>query len=193
MPQLWRKNRIFGRQDGIRDGFRVREHCDGVCLEHFYKDSGVRPDFCVICEPSDNVITLGTHGKSAGENYNPRRFSPRLRSKKGINAVYEMAEIIQRVEALNGELQSGDGGTVVLSDISCEAASLNAVPSRCEIYLDRRLRLGEYFSGGGRTGTSDSGKRASWEPGICTASAGPAPGWSIILFMSPGKQMRIIP
>ena len=33
--------------------------------------------------------------------------------------------------------------TIVLSDISCVSASLNAVPSECQIYLDRRLVLGE--------------------------------------------------
>ena len=31
----------------------------------------------------------------------------------------------------------------MLSDIRCESASLNAVPSQCSIYLDRRLVLGE--------------------------------------------------
>ena len=61
-----------------------------------------------------------------------------------MNAVYEMAEIIQRVENLNKTLQSTPGkGTIVLSQISSVAVSLNAVPDQCEIYLDRRLRLGE--------------------------------------------------
>ena len=29
-------------------GSVCEEYCDGVCLEHFYRDSGVRPDYCVI-------------------------------------------------------------------------------------------------------------------------------------------------
>ena len=44
-------------------GTVCEEYCDGVGLAHFYRDSGVKPDFCVICEPSDNVITLGHTGK----------------------------------------------------------------------------------------------------------------------------------
>ena len=55
---------------GLLDGKSVyvtgsvcEEYCDGVCLEHFYKDSGVKPDYCIICEPSDNLITLGHTGK----------------------------------------------------------------------------------------------------------------------------------
>ena len=79
-----------------------------------------------------------------------------------------MAEIIGRVEALNKRLtdEGSPHGTIVLSDISCVTASLNAVPSEAEIYLDRRLVLGE---------TEEKvraemeelvrGKRASWETG----------------------------
>ena len=50
-----------------------------------------------------------------------------------------MAEIIQRVEQTNLELMKKKGrrGTLVLSQISSTSVSLNAVPSACEIYLDR--------------------------------------------------------
>ena len=63
------------------------------------------------------------------------------RPEKGVNAVYEMAEIIQRVERKNLELMEKEKprGTLVLSKISSVSASLNAVPSECEIYLDRRI------------------------------------------------------
>jgi acetylornithine deacetylase/succinyl-diaminopimelate desuccinylase-like protein len=56
-----------------------------------------------------------------------------------------MAEIIQRVEQTNLNLPVLDGrkGTLVLSRISSKAVSLNAVPDECEIYLDRRLVVGE--------------------------------------------------
>ncbi|WP_455580915.1 M20/M25/M40 family metallo-hydrolase [Dysosmobacter sp.] len=45
-------------------GSVCEECCDGVCLEHFYRESGIRPNICVICEPSDNLISLG-HTSSA--------------------------------------------------------------------------------------------------------------------------------
>ncbi len=79
-----------------------------------------------------------------------------------------MAKIIQRVEKRNLQLMaSGEKiGILVLSDINSVTASLNAVPSECSIYLDRRMVLGE---------TVDSiknemdeiikGKNASWEIG----------------------------
>ncbi|MCD8121684.1 MAG: YgeY family selenium metabolism-linked hydrolase [Clostridiales bacterium] len=148
-------------------GSVCEEYCDGVCLEHFYRESGVRPDFCVICEPSDNLITLGHTGKVQARIRTHGISAHGSVPEKGLNAVYEMAEIITRVEELNRRLQGTEGGgTIVLSDISCLSASLNAVPSECEIYLDRRLRLGESVAQ-----VKDeldgliAGKRATWEPG----------------------------
>ena len=141
----------LAKRSGLLEGKTVyvtgsvcEEYCDGVCLEHFYRDSGVKPDVCIICEPSDNTITLGHTGKMQARIKTFGVSAHGSAPEKGVNAVYEMAEIIPRVEALNQKLQSTPGGgTIVLSHISCKTASLNAVPSECEIYLDRRLRLGE--------------------------------------------------
>ena len=148
-------------------GSVCEEYCDGVCLEHFYRDSGVKPDICIICEPSDNLITLGHTGKVQARIKTHGVSAHGSAPEKGINAVYEMAEIITRVEELNKKLQATPGGgTIVLSDISCVSASLNAVPSECEIYLDRRLRLGESVEQvKGELDALIAGKRATWEPG----------------------------
>ena len=85
-----------------------------------------------------------------------------------MNAVYEMAEIIARVEKRNSDLTSdGDPhGTIVLSDISCVSASLNAVPSECAIYIDRRVVLGETEEDVKKEMDSlVAGKNASWDIG----------------------------
>ena len=124
-------------------GSVCEEYCDGVCLQHFYAESGLKPDFCVICEPSGNLITLGHTGKVQARIKTHGVSAHGSAPEKGINAVYEMAEIITRVDQLNKKLRASGGGTIVLSDISCVSASLNAIPNECEIYLDRRLRLTE--------------------------------------------------
>lgn len=148
-------------------GSVCEEYCDGVCLENFYNDSGVKPDCCIICEPSDNILTLGHTGKVQVRIRTHGVSAHGSAPEKGVNAVYEMAEIITRVEELNQALRrKKNGGTIVLSNISCVTASLNAVPSECEIYLDRRLRLGETV--GEVFAELDAlvaGKRAMWEPG----------------------------
>lgn len=164
----------LAKQAGLLEGKTVyvtgsvcEEYCDGVCLEHFYRSSGIKPDICIICEPSDNTITLGHTGKVQARIKTHGVSAHGSAPEKGINAVYEMAEIITRVEELNQKLQSVPGnGTIVLSHISCVTASLNAVPSECEIYLDRRLRMGETVAQvKEELDALVAGKRATWEPG----------------------------
>ncbi|MEL7622370.1 MAG: YgeY family selenium metabolism-linked hydrolase [Clostridiales bacterium] len=126
-------------------GSVCEEYCDAVSLQHFYHDSGVWPDYCIICEPSDNIITLGHKGKAQVRITTHGVSAHGSAPEKGKNAVYEMAEIIQRVEMLNNSLykENEAHGTVVLSDICSVEASLNAVPTECTIYLDRRLAFSE--------------------------------------------------
>ncbi|MEL7123776.1 MAG: YgeY family selenium metabolism-linked hydrolase [Bacteroidota bacterium] len=122
------------------------EDCDGENLKHMLKEFELQPDYVIICEPSNNQIALGHKGKAQvviqTEGISAHGSAP----EKGKNAVYEMAEIITRVNELNKSLlpnSDGQKGTVVLSKISSQSASLNAVPTECEIYLDRRTVVGE--------------------------------------------------
>jgi putative selenium metabolism hydrolase len=121
------------------------EDCDGENLKHLFKERAFQPDYVMICEPSNNVITLGHKGKAQISIKTHGLSAHGSAPEKGKNAIYEMAEIIQRVESLNLELLKKEGlhGTLVLSRISSISASLNAVPSECEIYLDRRMVPGE--------------------------------------------------
>ena len=149
-------------------GTVCEEYCDGENLQHLYQELSLRPDYCIICEPSDNVITLGHKGKAQIRIRTHGVSAHGSAPEKGVNAVYEMAEIITRVDALNKSLVKvgAKHGTIVLSDISCVSASLNAVPSECAIYLDRRLVLGETLEQvKEEMDTLIAGKNANWEIG----------------------------
>jgi putative selenium metabolism hydrolase len=142
------------------------EYCDGEALRHVLEECQIRPDFAVICEPSSNQIALGHKGKAQviirTQGVSAHGSAP----EKGVNAVYEMAEIIQRVERTNLALsrQEGNHGTLVLARISSTGVSLNAVPSECEIYLDRRIGLGETEQAiRDEMDQLTSGKKASWQ------------------------------
>lgn len=144
------------------------EDCDGENLKHLFKERNLRPDFVVICEPSNNIITLGHKGKAQIAIKTHGVSAHGSAPEKGKNAIYEMAEIIQRVEKKNLELmKQGDvRGTLVMSKISSVSASLNAVPSECEAYLDRRTVPGETEADIRREMDElIKGKNASWKVG----------------------------
>jgi len=144
------------------------EDCDGENLKHLFREFNLKPSCVVICEPSNNKIALGHKGKAQISIKTQGVSAHGSAPEKGVNAIYEMAEIIQRVEKANAELMKKDKprGTLVMSKISSTSASLNAVPSECEVYLDRRTVPGE---------TEDDikkemdqlieGKKATWEVG----------------------------
>jgi putative selenium metabolism hydrolase len=121
------------------------EDCDGENLKHLFRAQDLRLDYVVICEPSGNQISLGHKGKAQVTIKTHGVAAHGSAPEKGVNAVYEMAEIIQRVEKVNAALMKKDAprGSLTLTKISSTAASLNAVPSACEIYLDRRIAPGE--------------------------------------------------
>lgn len=146
----------------------VEEDCDGENLKFLFRELALKPDYAVICEPSGNVISLGHKGKAQISIKTHGVSAHGSAPEKGLNAVYEMAEIIQRVEQTNARLMARPAprGTLVLSQISSVSPSLNAVPSQCEIYLDRRMVLGETEADiRAEMDALIAGKKASWEVG----------------------------
>jgi len=143
---------VYAKKMGWLEGKTViiscstfEEDCDGETLKHVLEELDRKPNFAVICEPSSNIIVTGHKGK-AQVIIKTRGISAHGSApEKGKNAVYEMAEIIQRVNQTNLDLMKNPGrkGTLVLSQISSTSVSLNAVPSECQIYLDRRMVVGE--------------------------------------------------
>jgi putative selenium metabolism hydrolase len=144
------------------------EDCDGENLKHLFKERNLRPDYVVICEPSNNILALGHKGKAQISIKTHGISAHGSAPEKGLNAIYEMAEIIQRVEKVNAELMKKEKprGTLVMSRISSLSASLNAVPSECEVYLDRRTVPSKTEADIKREMDGlIEGKKATWEVG----------------------------
>ena len=72
-------------------GTVFEEDCDGENLKYLFKELNLRPNYVVICEPSNNQIALGHKGK-AQISIKTRGVSAHGSApEKGINAIYEMA------------------------------------------------------------------------------------------------------
>ena len=123
----------------------LEEDCDGENLKHLFQEQNLRPDYVVICEPSENKIALGHKGKAQVTIKTHGISAHGSAPEKGVNAIYEMAEIIRRVEEQSGRLMQQDAprGSLAMTYISSRAASLNAIPAMCDAYLDRRVAPGE--------------------------------------------------
>ncbi|MBN1283633.1 MAG: YgeY family selenium metabolism-linked hydrolase [Proteobacteria bacterium] len=124
----------------------MEEDCDGLCWKHLIEEENLRPDVCVITEPTGLNIYRGQRGRMEIEARVAGLSAHGSAPGRGVNAIYRMAPLIREIEGLNEKLRDDaflGRGTVVMSDIRSTAPSLCSVADSCTVYLDRRLTAGE--------------------------------------------------
>ncbi|MEA5059395.1 Succinyl-diaminopimelate desuccinylase [bioreactor metagenome] len=132
---------------GLCDGKRIvisfstmEEDLDGIALEHVLSDNGFKADYVIIPEPTDLRLCCGHGGRALYKISMPGVSSHGSSPEYGVNAVYEIQEIVKRVSLWSNRLlqEKKKNGSIALTKIESESASLNAIPYGCNIYLDRR-------------------------------------------------------
>lgn len=127
-------------------GSVMEEDCDGLCYKSMIEEERVRPDFVVLGEATGLKVYRGHRGRVEMKVTTRGRSCHASAPERGKNAVYAMTPIVKGIEDLNGRLKDDaflGAGTVAVTKIECDTPSLNAVPDRATIYLDRRLTAGE--------------------------------------------------
>ncbi|WFF72217.1 YgeY family selenium metabolism-linked hydrolase [Proteiniclasticum sp. QWL-01] len=122
------------------------EDCDGRCWQYIIEEDWIRPEFVVLTEPSDDMISLGQRGRAEIRLTTSGVSAHGSRPELGVHAVYKMGPVIGAIQRLNEELPS-DGklgkGSVAISEIASTAPSRCAVADSCTVILDRRLNSRE--------------------------------------------------
>ncbi len=124
----------------------MEEWCDGIAPHALVEHEGIRPDYVVIGEPTRMNIYRGHRGRievsATFKGKSAHAAMPRL----GDNPLYRAAPFIEGVEAMLGSLPDHPfvgPGTIAVTNVSVNTPSLNAVPAEAQVYLDRRVTLGE--------------------------------------------------
>ncbi|TQW47613.1 M20/M25/M40 family metallo-hydrolase, partial [Clostridioides difficile] len=116
---------------------------EGVSAREISK--AVQPDYVVIGESSELNLKIGQRGRGeiVVETFGKPAHS--ANPEKGVNAVYKMANVIQKIQQLVPPTHRvlGDG-ILVLTDIkSSPYPGASVVPDYCKATFDRRLLVGE--------------------------------------------------
>ena len=120
------------------------EFCDGAALGYVLDNLPHRPEAVVICEPSDNCIVQYQRGKALVEVEAYGKAAHGATPELGRNAIYEMSALLPKIQVLGDRLAAlSSSGSLTLSQITSRSNSLNAVPDRCSVCIDRRLAMGE--------------------------------------------------
>ena len=122
----------------------VHEECfEGVAARAISKY--VNPDYVIIGEASELNLKIGQRGRAeiVVETFGVPAHS--ANPEKGINAVYKMAKVIDRIQTLNPPEHNILGkGILELTDIkSSPYPGASVVPEYCKATYDRRLLVGE--------------------------------------------------
>ena len=139
----------MGLPDGVTlyvVGSAQEETCDGLAYKTVIKEDGLRPDVVVLGECTGLNIYRGQRGRMEMTVTTRGKSCHASAPERGENAIYKMGSIIKGIEQANPKLRDDDflgKGTVVVTKMEVDTPSLNAIPDRAVIYIDRRLTAGE--------------------------------------------------
>jgi len=106
--------------------------------------SGFRADWCVVGEPTDLRIV---HAHKGAVRVRIRTVGVAAHSSephRGVNAIYKMRAVLERLETWRPRLQHPLLGSPTLSVGTIRGGTqVNVVPAECEVEVDRRLVPGE--------------------------------------------------
>ena len=148
---------VFGaalaKKMGLLDGVTLyvvgstqEESCDGLAYKTVITEDGLRPDVVVLGECTGLKIYRGQRGRMELTVTTRGKSCHASAPERGENAIYKMGSIIKGIEQANPKLRDDDflgKGTVVVTKMEVDTPSLNAIPDKAVIYIDRRLTVGE--------------------------------------------------
>lgn len=105
----------------------------------------VKPDYVVIGESSELNLKIGQRGRAEIVIETFGRPAHSANPEKGINAVYKMSKVIEKIQNIECvEHEVLGKGILVLTDIkSSPYPGASVVPDYCKATFDRRLLVGE--------------------------------------------------
>jgi putative selenium metabolism hydrolase len=137
---------------GLLDGWtlyyfgNMEEWCDGIAPHALVEHEGVRPDYVVIGEPTKMSIYRGHRGRIELNVTFKGKSSHAAMPHLGDNPLYRAAPFLEGIQSMSGSLPDHPfvgPGTIAATNVTVQTPSLNAVPAEAQVYLDRRITLGE--------------------------------------------------
>ncbi|QGY38636.1 YgeY family selenium metabolism-linked hydrolase [Pseudodesulfovibrio cashew] len=124
-------------QEEPAEMFGMRHFCDVTMPER-----GIDFDLMVSSEATDLDLFLGHRGRAEIEVTTIGRTSHGSAPWRGVNAVYKMIPVLERVQQLAETLPEDPflgKATCTLTRINCWPGELSITPDKCVVSLDRRL------------------------------------------------------
>ncbi|MCW3991022.1 MAG: YgeY family selenium metabolism-linked hydrolase [Candidatus Bathyarchaeota archaeon] len=123
---------------------------EGVATKKIIEDKGLSIDACVLGEPTDLQLSVGQRGRCVFKITTKGATSHASMPELGVNALYLMTPIIERIKDENQNLPTHPflgQGSMAVTTLRCLPGTGPIVPDHCEIEVDRRLVPQETLEG----------------------------------------------
>jgi len=127
-------------------GTVMEESSDGLALGYVLTESLEGIDGVVLGECTNLAVYRGHRGRmemrATAKGLSAHASAP----ERGDNAISVLAPLVAEIDDLHERLVADaflGKGSIAVTKIECDTASLNAIPDACTIYLDRRLTFGD--------------------------------------------------
>lgn len=120
-------------------GSTREEIAEGNGLKDFFNDTGIKPDYIVIAEPSSLRLAFGNRGRLGIEIVLKGQAGHASNPDLGKNAIYKAATVIKDIQRLNLSLESD---SVAVTKVSTPNNNINIIPEACSIKCDYRAGYG---------------------------------------------------
>jgi putative selenium metabolism hydrolase len=117
------------------------ETCEGLALGSFIEEFNIKPDYVVIAEASNLKICRGHRGRALVKAEFKGKSVHASMHNQGDNPLDKALPFAQAVKDLDNELTDDNilgAGDIVVTKINSNNSSLNTVPSKAEVIMDRR-------------------------------------------------------
>ena len=123
---------------------------EGVATKKIIEEKGLSIDACVLGEPTDLQLSVGQRGRCVFKITTKGATSHASMPELGVNALYLMTPIIDRIRDENKRLPTHPflgQGSMAVTALRCLPGAGPIVPDHCEIEVDRRLVPQETLEG----------------------------------------------
>jgi putative selenium metabolism hydrolase len=123
---------------------------EGVATKKIIEERGLGIDACILGEPTDLQLSVGQRGRCVIKITTKGATSHASMPELGVNALYLMTPIIDRIKDENQNLPTHPflgQGSMAVTTLRCLPGAGPIVPDHCEIEVDRRLVPQESLEG----------------------------------------------
>jgi putative selenium metabolism hydrolase len=122
------------------------EDVEGSCVRAMMEEnSDIKPDCIVIGEASEMRIIRGHKGRALMKVEVPGKAAHASTAWRGDNSLVKSIPLMQKVDACRDfpEDPSLGSGSIEVTNIKCNTPSLNTIPGKTTVFIDRRIARGE--------------------------------------------------